>query len=93
MRGKNNGTESGGSLSWKAIGKAVAPPNTAKERAMNDSDDFAAMNDPELLAEYDHLRETVDAISDRVQRLAHEISRRATAARLTHDTQTRWNGQ
>jgi hypothetical protein len=46
---------------------------------MRDSDDFTAMNDPDFLAEYGRVRDTLEAISDRMRRLTDEFDRRATA--------------
>jgi hypothetical protein len=44
---------------------------------MSDSDDFAAMNDPDFLAEYSRVRETLEALSGRMRKLTEEFDRRA----------------
>jgi hypothetical protein len=46
---------------------------------MSDSDDFTAMNDPDFLAEYGRVRDTLEAASDRMRRLTEELDRRAGA--------------
>jgi hypothetical protein len=46
-------------------------------------EDFKSMNDPDFLAERQRVRETIDALQDRYQRINDEFDRRATA---------RWTG-
>jgi hypothetical protein len=46
---------------------------------MSDSDDFTAMNDPDFLAEYRRVRESLEAVSDRMRELTDEFDRRAAA--------------
>jgi hypothetical protein len=46
---------------------------------MSDSDDFTTMNDPDFLAEYGRVRHTLEAMSNRMQKLTAEFDRRATA--------------
>ena len=46
---------------------------------MGDSDDFAAMNDPDFLAEYSRVRENLEALTDRMRELTSEFDRRAAA--------------
>jgi hypothetical protein len=46
---------------------------------MSDSDDFTAMDDPDFLAEYGRVRETLEALSDRMRNLTAEFDRRAAA--------------
>jgi hypothetical protein len=46
---------------------------------MSDSDEFTAMNDPDFLAEYGRVRDTLEAVSDRMRRLTAEFDRRAGA--------------
>jgi hypothetical protein len=50
-----------------------------RERAMSDSDDFTAMNDPDFLAEYSRVRDTLEALTDRMRKLTEEFDRRAGA--------------
>jgi hypothetical protein len=47
--------------------------------AMSDSDDFTAMNDPDFLAEYGRVRNTLEALGDRMRKLTEEFDRRARA--------------
>jgi hypothetical protein len=47
--------------------------------AMSDSDDFTAMNDPDFLTEYGRVRNTLEALSDRMRKLTEEFDRRARA--------------
>jgi hypothetical protein len=46
---------------------------------MNDSDDFAAMNDPDFLAERKRVRETLEALTERYRVINIEFDRRAGA--------------
>jgi hypothetical protein len=46
---------------------------------MSDSDDFTAMDDPEFLAEYKRVRDTIEALSDRMRKLTKEFDRRTAA--------------
>jgi hypothetical protein len=46
---------------------------------MNDSDDFTGMNDPDFLAEYGRVRDTIEALTDRMRKLTEEFDRRARA--------------
>jgi hypothetical protein len=46
---------------------------------MGDSDDFTAMNDPDFLAEYGRVRDTLEAVTDRMRKLTEEFDRRAGA--------------
>jgi hypothetical protein len=46
---------------------------------MSDSDDLTSMNDPDFLAEYGRVRDTLEAVSDRMRRLTEEFDRRAGA--------------
>jgi hypothetical protein len=47
---------------------------------MGDSDDdFTAMSDPDFLDEYGRVRETLEALSDRMRNLTREFDRRAGA--------------
>jgi hypothetical protein len=43
------------------------------------SDDFSMMNDPDFLSEYGRVRETLEALSDRMRELTAEFDRRAAA--------------
>jgi hypothetical protein len=43
------------------------------------SDDFTTMNDPDFLAEYRRARDTLEAATDRMQKLNEEFDRRAGA--------------
>jgi hypothetical protein len=51
----------------------------AREKAMSDSDDFTAMNDPDFLAEYSRVRDTLETLTDRMRKLTEEFDRRARA--------------
>jgi hypothetical protein len=42
-------------------------------------DDFTALSDPDFLAEYGRVRDTLEALSDRMRNLTREFDRRATA--------------
>lgn len=44
---------------------------------MSDSDVFASMNDPDFLAEYRRVRETLEDLTDRYRLLQSEFDRRA----------------
>ncbi len=44
---------------------------------MNDSDDLAGMNDPDFLAEYGRVPDTLEAATDRMRNLTEEFDRRA----------------
>jgi hypothetical protein len=44
---------------------------------MSYSDDFTAMNDPDFLAEYSRVRDTLNALTDRMRKLTQEFNRRA----------------
>jgi hypothetical protein len=46
---------------------------------MNDSDDFTAMNDRDFLAEYDRMRDTLQALTSRMHKMTEEFDRRARA--------------
>jgi hypothetical protein len=46
---------------------------------MNDSDDFAAMSDPDFLAERRRVRETLEALTERYRVINIEFDRRAGA--------------
>jgi hypothetical protein len=46
---------------------------------MSDSDDFTTMNDPDFLAEYSRVRDTLEASADRMRKLTEEFDRRASA--------------
>jgi hypothetical protein len=46
---------------------------------MSDSDEFSAMNDPDFLAEYGRVRDSLEALTDRMRRLTEEFDRRAGA--------------
>jgi hypothetical protein len=46
---------------------------------MSDSDDFTAMNDPDFLAEYSRVRESLETLTDRMRKLSDEFDRRAGA--------------
>jgi hypothetical protein len=46
---------------------------------MSDSDDFTAMDDPDFLAEYKRVRDTIEALADRMRKLTEEFDRRAAA--------------
>jgi hypothetical protein len=46
---------------------------------MSDSDDFTAMSDPDFLAEYKRVRESLEALTDRMRDLTREFDRRAGA--------------
>ena len=46
---------------------------------MSDSGDFAAMNDPDFLAEYDRVRDALQALTNRMCKMTEEIDRRARA--------------
>ena len=47
---------------------------------MSNSDDFAAMNDPDFLAERARVRATIEALTDRITKLDIEFERRASLA-------------
>ena len=50
------------------------------ERAMNDdSDDFTEMNDPDFLTEYGRVRDTLEALANRMRKMTEEFDRRAGA--------------
>jgi hypothetical protein len=44
---------------------------------MNDSDDFSKLDDPAFLAEYSRVRESLEALTDRMRKLTEEFDRRA----------------
>jgi hypothetical protein len=44
---------------------------------MSDSDEFAAMSDPEFLAERKRVRETLEALTERYRMINIEFDRRA----------------
>jgi hypothetical protein len=44
---------------------------------MSDSDDFTAMNDPDFLAEYDRVRDALQALTNRMVKMTEEFDRRA----------------
>jgi hypothetical protein len=46
---------------------------------MDDSDDFTAMNDPDFLAEYDRVRDTLQALTNGMSKMTEEFDRRARA--------------
>jgi hypothetical protein len=46
---------------------------------MNDSDDFSQLDDPAFLVERARVRETLEALTLRYQRLTEEFDRRAAA--------------
>ncbi len=46
---------------------------------MNENDDFARMSDPDFLAERKRVRETIEALQERYQRMTVEFDRRARA--------------
>ena len=46
---------------------------------MSGSDDFTAMNDPDFLAEYRRVRDTLEVVTDRMRKLTEEFDRRAGA--------------
>jgi hypothetical protein len=46
---------------------------------MSDSDDFTAMSDPDFLAEYGRVRDTLEALANRMRRMTEEFNRRAGA--------------
>jgi hypothetical protein len=46
---------------------------------MSESDDITAMDDPDFLAEYGRVRDTLEALSDRMRNLTREFDRRAGA--------------
>lgn len=46
---------------------------------MSESDDFARMSDPDFLAERKRVRETIQALQERYQRMTIEFDRRARA--------------
>jgi hypothetical protein len=54
-------------------------PSSSKGKAMSDSDDLTAMNDPDFLAEYGRVRSTLEALTDRMRKLTEEFDRRAGA--------------
>jgi hypothetical protein len=43
------------------------------------TDDFTTMNDPDFLSEYGRVRDTLEALSDRMRDLTAEFDRRAAA--------------
>jgi hypothetical protein len=51
----------------------------ARERAMSDNNDFTAMDDPDFLAEYGRVRDTIEVLTDRMRKLTEEFDRRARA--------------
>jgi hypothetical protein len=61
-----------------------ADPRQETGKAMDD--DFSAMNDPDFLAERTRVRETIEALTERLTRLDDEFIRRA-AARWQEATQ------
>jgi hypothetical protein len=46
---------------------------------MSDSE-LEAMNDPDFLAEYSRVRESLEALNDRMSKLTNEFDRRARSA-------------
>jgi hypothetical protein len=46
---------------------------------MNERDDFRAMSDPDFLAEYDHVRDMLQVLTDRMRKMTDEFDRRARA--------------
>lgn len=48
---------------------------------MDDDSELGAMNDPEFPAERSRVRETIEALQERMARLDDEFDRRAGAAR------------
>ncbi len=46
---------------------------------MSDSDDFTAMDDPDFLAEYKRVRDTLETLTGRMRTLTEEFDRRAGA--------------
>jgi len=50
------------------------------ERALRDSDDIRQMSDPDFLAERRRVRETVQALTERLAELDEEFINRARAA-------------
>jgi hypothetical protein len=59
-----------------AAGRTV----NARGKVMNDSDEFAAMSDPDFLAERRRVRETLDALAERYRLINIEFDRRAGVA-------------
>jgi hypothetical protein len=55
-------------------------PGESRKAMDRDSDDFSAMNDPEFLAERARVRETLEALTERYQKLNDEFDRRARIA-------------
>lgn len=47
---------------------------------MGGDEDFRSMNDPDFLAERRRVREAIDAMQDRYQRMNDEFDRRAAAS-------------
>jgi hypothetical protein len=52
----------------------------AKETAMDDSDDIRQLSDPDFLAERTRVRETIEALTERMAELDDEFINRARAA-------------
>jgi hypothetical protein len=46
---------------------------------MSDSDDLTAMSDPDFLAEYSRVRNTIETLTDHMRELTAEFDRRAGA--------------
>jgi hypothetical protein len=46
---------------------------------MNASDEFTAMSDPDFLAERKRVREAIEALSERYEKMTEEFDRRAGA--------------
>jgi hypothetical protein len=77
-------------LTYLAVVASCQPPSTvcggemlhlrAKERAMADSDDIQQMSDPDFLAERARVRETIEALTERLAELDDEFIKRASAA-------------
>lgn len=51
-----------------------------RARTMDDDTEFSTMDDPAFLAERKRVRETIEALTERYQRLNAEFDRRASAA-------------
>jgi hypothetical protein len=70
-----NGSASYPFLMGAAAGRTISEQG----KDMSDSGDFTAMSDPDFLAEYSRVRESLEELTDRMRELTSEFDRRAGA--------------
>jgi hypothetical protein len=69
-----------GSASYSFLLETAAERTVSEQgKDMSDSDDLTAMSDPDFLAEYSRVRESLEALTDRMRELTSEFDRRAGA--------------